>query len=469
VSALPGERPSLPERIWQAADDRYHLGDLIGFLKHKEVPRGGHSTIWYYFGGVALFFFTVQIVTGILLLMYYQVGEATSYESMKYLVGHVPFGWLIRSIHCWSAHLMVVSLLIHMFSVWFTKAYRKPREVTWFTGCVLLGLALTFGFSGYLLPWNELSYFATAVGTDSVKSIPLVGPWMLRVLRGGEEVSAQTLYRFFALHVCILPLAIFGVVGLHLLMVQRQGMADSIHPVPAEMKKKGLPFFPNFAMRDLLFWVVCLNVLAILAVVLPYGPGIPGMEWELGQKANPLKPAYPGIKPEWYFLWVYQMLREFPAHFMGLEGPQVCLLLVNVVLIVFFAIPLLDRKASRGERSPVFSDLAVAGILFMGFLTLKAWDIGVHATPGIDPSGDPALARTIARTAAILTIVAGLVIDVARHFTRPRSSFYLSGAVLLQAALHGFFGLSWLASLGAAAAAPREASQLSPKNPWRAA
>ncbi len=457
MSALPKETPAapatLPGRAWKAADDRYHLSGLVEFLRHKEVPRGGHSTVWYYFGGVALFFFMVQIVTGILLLMYYQVGEATSYESMKFLVGHVPFGWLIRSIHCWSAHLMVVSLVIHLFSVWFTKAYRKPRELTWLTGVVLLGLALTFGFSGYLLPWNELSYFATAVGTDSLKAVPVVGPWALRVLRGGDEVSAQTLYRFFALHVCVLPLVIFGMVSVHLLFVQRQGMAESVHPVPASERKRGLPFFPNFAMRDLLLWVLCLNVLAILAVLLPYGPGIPGMEWELGHKANPLMPAYPGIKPEWYFLWVYQMLREFPAHLFGLEGPQACLILVNAILLVFAAIPFLDRRAARGENSPSFTDLAVAGLLFVGLLTLKAWDVGVHVPKGTDPSGSPELAHTIARTAALVTIVAGIVVNLFRRLRNRQSTFFLSGAVMLQALLHGFVGVSWLGALAIAAAA----------------
>ena len=206
MSAHSGPRHPARPRSGTTIDERFQLSGLVEFLRHKEIPLGGHSTVWYYFGGVSLFFFIVQIVTGILLLMNYQVGENTSYESMKYLVGHVPFGWLVRSIHCWSAHLMSLAVLVHLFSVLFVKAYRKPRELTWYTGFVMFGLVLGFGFSGYLLPWNELSYFATAVGTDSVKSVPLVGPWLLRVLRGGEEVSVQTLYRFFALHVCILPL-----------------------------------------------------------------------------------------------------------------------------------------------------------------------------------------------------------------------------------------------------------------------
>ncbi len=440
-------------RLWHALDERYQISGLVEFLSHKEVPVGAHSTVWYYFGGVSLFFFVVQIVTGILLLMYYQVGEKTSYESMKYLVGHVPFGWLIRSIHCWSAHLMSLAVLVHLFSVLFVKAYRKPREMTWYSGFAMFGLVLGFGFSGYLLPWNELSYFATAVGTDSVKSVPLVGPWLLRVLRGGEEVSVQTLYRFFALHVCILPLVIAGIIGVHLLFVQRQGMAEPLesehHPAP---RSPGMPFFPNFALRDVLLWVVCLNALAILAVVLPFGPGIPGMEWALGDKANPLKPAYPGIKPEWYFLWIYQMLKEFPAHVLGMEGPQACLLLSTILMGIAFFVPLLDRNAAKDKPSPLFTDLGVAGLLFIGFLTLKAWDIGVTVPKGQDPAADPALAAVIARTAAIWTFAAGFLVTAFRRLRYKHVAFVFTAAVLLQAFLNGFAHVSWLAAGGIAAA-----------------
>lgn len=443
-------------RVWKALDERYRLGDLVAFFRHKEVPAGTHSMVWYYLGGVSLFFFGVQIATGILLLMHYQVGEGTSYESMKTLVGRVPFGWLIRSIHCWSAHLMSLAVLVHLLSVFFSKAYRKPRELTWYTGFAMLGLVLGFGFSGYLLPWNELSYFATAVGTDSVKSIPLVGPWLLRVLRGGEEVSVQTLYRFFALHVCVLPLAFGGLLGAHLLFVQRQGMAPPLEgesPTEGATPRKGMPFFPNFALRDLLLWVIAVNVLALLAVTLPFGPGIPGAEWELGMKADPLKPAYPGIKPEWYFLWVYQMLREFPPHLLGMEGPQACLLLVSLLGAGAFFVPLLDRNAAKGKASPAFTDLGVAALLFLSFLTLKAWDVGVEVPKGQDPTGDPVLAATIARTAATWVLGLGLLATLFRRVRYRHSFFAFSAAALLQAALNGYAGLSWLSAGGVSLAA----------------
>jgi hypothetical protein len=217
--------PRPDSRLFRWVDERYGISSLIEFFQHKEVPIGAHSMVWYYLGGTTLFFFTVQILSGVLLLMYYQPGQSTSYESIRFLTTKVPFGWLVRSVHCWSAHLMILSLVVHMFSTMMLKAYRPPRELTWVTGVALFGLALGFGFSGYLLPWNELAFFATAVGTDSVKSVPVVGDWLLNVLRGGPDVTINTLYRFFALHVGILPIVTVGLMGIHLLFIQRQGMA----------------------------------------------------------------------------------------------------------------------------------------------------------------------------------------------------------------------------------------------------
>ena len=228
---------------------RYHVTPLFEFLRHKEVPLGSHWMGWYYLGGVTMFFFIVQVITGVLLLMYFQPGEATAYESIRFLTTKVPFGWLIRSIHSWSAHLMIISLVLHMFSTMMLKAYRPPRELTWVSGYLLFLLTLGFGFSGYLLPWNKLAYFATTVGTNIVRSVPLLGDWLLEVLRGGQDVTINTLYRFFAAHVVILPLAFVGIIALHLLLIQRQGMAS---PVGETRAPRGMKFFPSFALRDLL-------------------------------------------------------------------------------------------------------------------------------------------------------------------------------------------------------------------------
>ncbi len=427
-------------RVMRWLDERYGTSQLADFLRSKEVPIGVHAIYWYYLGGATLFFFVLQILSGMLLLMYYQPGEATSYESIRYITTKVPFGWLIRSIHCWSAHFMIVSLVVHMFSTLMLKAYRPPRELTWVTGYLLFALSLGFGFSGYLLPWNELAFFATAVGTDSVKSVPLVGDWLLNVLRGGPEVTINTLYRFFALHVSILPILTVGLIASHLVFVQRQGMAA---PVGEKKAPRGMKFFPNFAMRDLLLWLICLMAIIVLSLLFPYGAGIPGVEWELGTKADPLAPAYPGIKPEWYFLWVYQLLKEFPPHLFGFEGPEVCLLVIAVLLATWALIPWLDRKARRNEPSPGFSDFGVGAIFFLLFLTLKAWDIG---------GGDGELPddAAVARTCAWIMVGLAAAVTALRAFLFEHRFFVYSGAALLQAVLNGLFGLSYLLAGGIA-------------------
>jgi len=419
--------------LYRWLDKRYALAPLVDFVRHKEVPVGAHSMFWYYLGGLTLFFFIVQIASGALLLVYYQVGEQTSYESIRFITTKVPFGWLVRSIHCWSAHLMIVSLVLHMLSTLMLKAYRTPRELTWITGFVLFALSLGFGFSGYLLPWNELAFFATAVGTDSVKAVPGIGEWLMQVLRGGPDVSGNTLYRFFALHVVILPLAMFAVVGMHLIFIQRQGMA----PPLGQAAPRGMRFFPDFAVRDVLLWLLCLMLLASLAVFLPYGPRIPGVEWELGRKANPLAPAYPGIKPEWYFLWVYQLLKEFPPHLFGMEGPQAALAVVTALLAVWALVPWLDRRAGRGEASPEFTDLGAAAVVFLAFLTLKAWDIGGGGQAQPDP-------HAVARACAVWTLGGGLIATGLRFALLRQTWFIFTGAALLHAALNGLAGLSYL-------------------------
>ncbi len=422
--------------LFEWVDTRYGVAPLIDFLKHKEVPVGAHPMFWYFLGGTTLFFFIVQIASGLLLLVYYQPGESTSYESIHYITTKVPFGWLVRSLHCWSAHLMIVSLVVHMFSTMMLKAYRPPRELTWVTGFILFSLALGFGFSGYLLPWNELAYFATAVGTDSVKSVPVIGDWLLQVMRGGPDVTINTLYRFFALHICILPILTVGVIATHLLFIQRQGMAP---PIDRREPTHGMKFFPNFAVCDLLIWLIALSALLGLAFLVPYGAGIPGVEWELGQKADPLAPAFPGIKPEWYFLWIYQLLREFPPHLFGLEGPQLCLLLVNVLLGVWALVPWLDRKARRGEYSPGFSDFGVGAILFIVYLTLKAWDIG--GGDGELPDLD-----AVARTCAWILLPIAAATTLLRIAVFKHRWFVFSAAVAVHAVLDGLVGLSYLAA-----------------------
>ena len=352
------------KRIYSWVDERVHLEDLVEFLGKKYVPIHRHS-VWYYFGGVSLFLFIIQVVTGILLLLYYKSGEELAFESIQFIMSKVQFGWLIRSIHSWAANLFVLSAMIHMFSVYFEKSYRKPREATWLTGMLMFFLALGFGFSGYLLPWNELAFFATKVGTDIAGVVPFLGKPIMQFLRSGEEVTGATLSRFFGFHVAVFPGIFTILLGTHLVLVQRQGMSEPLHMDDSSGKEsKTMPFFPNFLLRDILLWLIVLNLLAILAVFFP---------WELGRKADPFAPAPAGIRPEWYFLFMFQTLKFIPAKLLILDGEIVGIMLFGFAGLLWMLIPFWDRKSSRGEQNRFVTYLGIFAVMYIIVLTIVGW------------------------------------------------------------------------------------------------
>lgn len=337
---------------------RYPVEAVVEYSKKKDVPLV-HGTIWYYFGGVTLFLFIIQVLTGILLLFYYRTGSNQAYESVKFLMTQIHFGWLIRSIHSWSANLMVFSAFIHMFSVFFSRAYRKPRELTWITGMILFLLALAFGFSGYLLPWNKLAFFATKVGTDIVGTLPFIGHFMLTLLRGGQDVTGATLSRFFGFHIALFPGIFTVILAIHLLFIQVQGMSRP--EGVAEENMKTMPFFPNFIMRDLLLWLVVLNVLAILAVYFP---------WELGTKADLFASAPAGIRPEWYFMFMFQTLKFIPAHVFGIEGEFLGIMGFGLAGLLWILVPFFDRSSEKGRKSKILTYIGIVIVLFILMMTI---------------------------------------------------------------------------------------------------
>jgi len=344
-----------PVTLW--LDDRLGIGSIAQLARKKEIPIHRHS-IWYYFGGMTLFLFGVQVVTGILLLLYYRPSAETAFESVQFIVTEVQFGWLIRSVHSWSANLLIATLFIHMFSVYFMRAYRRPREVTWLSGVFLLLLAVGFGFSGYLLPWNKLAFFATKVGTEIAGVIPLIGKPMLRFLRGGEDVTGATLTRFFGFHVAVLPAISTVILAVHLILVQLHGMS-----VPPGLEGKNLrkmKFFPGFLMRDLIGWILAIGVLAALAALFP---------WELGEKADAFAPAPAGIKPEWYFLFMFETLKLLPPKILSFDGEVLGILGFAAGGLVWFILPFLD-KHQRTRRRPVFTVIGVIVVLFIVTLTI---------------------------------------------------------------------------------------------------
>lgn len=342
--------------------ERLPLTAVRDFFGHKTVPSHRYS-VFYYLGGMTLFFFAVQVVTGILLMLYYRPSAQEAFESVEFIMTTVSFGWLIRSVHAWSANLMVLFAVLHLVTVYFTKSYRRPRELTWVTGCILFFLLLAFGFSGYLLPWNELSFFATKVGTNIAGSVPLVGEWLEQFLRGGERVSGATLSRFYGWHVAILPALVSGMLVLHLMLVQVQGMSTPPGRHEEAERTRPVRFFPEFLLRDLFGWTLALAVLAAMAALFP---------WELGEKADPFAPAPPNIRPEWYFIFLFETLKLVPGGSLaGLEFEAIPILLSGLGALVLVLVPFLDGDPRRTGRSRLFSGLGVGALVYAVGMT--AW------------------------------------------------------------------------------------------------
>jgi len=229
----------------------------------------------------------------------------------------------------------------------------------------MLFLALTFGFSGYLLPWNELAFFATKVGTDSARQVPLIGDFLLKLMRGGSDVTGATLSRMFGLHVSVLPPIFTMLLGLHLFFVQVQGMSEPMEGSHSGAKKRTMPFLPDFMLRDMVIWLVVLDIIILLSVFFP---------WELGVKADPFSPAPAGIKPEWYFLPVYQLLKYFPK----LTG----IFISSVIPLVLIFWPFFDKSKNRHPfKRPI--SMAIGMIVLAAFLVLGMMAYVSETTRGI--------------------------------------------------------------------------------------
>lgn len=357
---------SLTNSVYGWVDERLGISEIAAFARHKTVPVHAQS-FWYYWGGISLFLFLVQCFTGILLLVYYRPG-AEAYESVRQITFVMHFGWLIRSAHSWSANLMIFAIMVHMFSVFFMKAYRKPREFGWFSGMALLGIATVFGFSGYLLPMDELSYFATKVGLEIPNALPVIGPAIASMLRGGPEVSEFTVQRFFALHVVVLPALFLPLLGFHLWLVQKHGNAlppseEAKHP----SDRKVIAFMPGFLVKDLAMWLITLNVLALLASVFP---------WSLGKQFDPLAPAPMGIHPEWYFMSPFEMLKILGNVMPGAFGEIAGLLLFTIGILLWLLIPFYDRGKTFGQRGRAAHYFGlVAVILLLATTAIGYWTI----------------------------------------------------------------------------------------------
>ena len=357
-------------------DERIELAQLRRSLLDREVPGG--LTWWHTLGSATLAVFVVQVVTGVVLAMYYSPSPDHAYDSISYLERGVASGAMLRGLHHWGASAMVVLALAHLIRVFTMGAYKYPREINWLLGVVLLALVLGFGFTGYLLPWDQKAYWATQVGTSIAGTTPLVGNLLVKVLRGGSQLGAATLSRFYSLHVLLLPL-LFGIVVLvHLGLVIRQGIAPRTkvledgapartddpayppyyHTSYRRSKGAGVRFWPDIIAKDLVTAMVVIVVLALLAYF--FGAG-------LEAPADPTDSVYVP-RPEWYFLPFFQLLKLVPGSMEAVVAVGIPTALVLVLLLL----PFFDRRSIRSLRHRPVAAASMFGLLGSAGLLLGA-------------------------------------------------------------------------------------------------
>jgi quinol-cytochrome oxidoreductase complex cytochrome b subunit len=296
-------------------------------LAERTMPRGKRTWL-YYFGGFVLFLLTVQVVTGVLLLAYYIPTTEGAHESVKRINEQIPFGREIRSLHIWSSHGLILFGILHLVGLFVMRSYTRPRSSLWLTWVLLLIALLGAGFTGYLLPWDEVAYSAIKIGTDIAERTPLVGDWLASMLRGGENVTQGTLSRFFALHVAFLPIVVI------LLALSHTGLALLFGRPKVEGAIEE-PLWPSHMLKEMSIWIGLLMLLCILAFLLPFGIG---EAYDLKAPSEPRS----GVHPEWYFLPLYQLLSFMP---------EWTVVLISVTAIAFLiSIPYLDPTETAKRK-----------------------------------------------------------------------------------------------------------------------
>ncbi|MGO9922000.1 MAG: cytochrome b N-terminal domain-containing protein [Isosphaeraceae bacterium] len=367
---------------------------LLPMMRHP-IPRevAGPMGWWYVFGSASLTLLMVQILTGIGLALVYVPSADKAYDSLLSLNYDVTLGWFLRALHYYAGSGMVVLVLVHMTQVFLHGAYKYPRELTWVLGAFLLLSTLGMFFSGQVLRWDPDAYWGLAVGGSMAGRVPVIGPWVVRTLLGGPVIGGDSLSRFFAMHVFVIPGALLLFLAVHLWLVLTRGV--SAPPVPGEAVdpksydeayerelESGVPFLGDAMMKDVLFSALAVIVVVVLAAVLgPKGP------------TGPPDPTLPGAnpRPEWPFLWLFALLSLSPP------GAETFIILVFPLLLIaaLFVVPFVSN---RGERAPSRRPVAVLAVIVictaLGVLTYQGatspWSPRMTAW-----SGDPVPERLV--------------------------------------------------------------------------
>jgi ubiquinol-cytochrome c reductase cytochrome b subunit len=354
------------KRLFGWFDQRTGLDGLLRESLDEPIPGGARFA--YVFGSGLLFIFISQVITGLFLALYYVPSADHAHTTVAYIAKEVASGAFIRSVHAYGSSAMVILLLLHVTQTFLYGSYKGRRELLWLSGCVLFALVLCMAFTGYLLPWDQKAYFATAVGTNIAGEVPFIGAWIKSLMRGGVDMGTLTLSRFFVVHAMVLPAAIFGVIALHVVLFRKAGSAGPISESPVEPTQPTEPFYPRQVVIDGCFALVITGVLALLAHFLPF---------DLGPEANPADTAYLP-RPEWYYIPIFQYLKYWPESlsFVGV------VVIPSVVAFAFASLPFLDRTM---ERRPWKRPVAVGTYVF---ILLALFGLGAvsyrsdHMNPG---------------------------------------------------------------------------------------
>lgn len=352
-------------KIARWIDERSGLITLAKEELYKPLPKG---VGWAFsLGSLTLSLLILQMATGFALALYYAPTPDHAYESVQFIQKEVLFGRFLRSLHHYTASGIVITITLHLLRVLLWGAYKRPRELTWVIGIGLFLTVMGFAFTGYLLPWDQKAYWATVVGTEFTRTVPFIGPFLLKVARGGETVGALTLTRFYAVHTMLLPALLITLIGLHLYLIRKLGIAGPWTPQPGE----GENFYPYQVFRDVVVAGVVIGFLAILALARPAG---------LEPMANPTDSSYIP-RPEWYFLSLYQLLKYLPGplEFVGV------FVIPGVLFTALLLLPWLDRGPERHPlRRPI-----VTSLTFLVFATIVALTAIAIATKPPQPQGEP--------------------------------------------------------------------------------
>lgn len=365
--------------LFQWVNRRANLDGIMSEALDEPIPGGARFA--YVFGSGLLFIFISQVITGIWLALYYVPSSDHAHTTVAYITKAVTAGSFLRSVHAYGSSVMVILLLLHVTQTYLYGAYKGRRELLWLSGCVLFLLVLGMAFTGYLLPWDQKAYFATAVGTNVAGEIPWIGPWLKALMRGGADMGTLTISRFFVAHALIVPALIFGSIALHVYLFRKAGAAGPIAEDPLSPKQPTEPFYPRQVVIDAIFALAIIAVLACFANFAPF---------PLGPQANPADTHYLP-RPEWYYIPIFEWLKYWPGSlsFIGI------VIIPSIIAFLFASIPFFDRSM---ERRPWKRPIAVGCYVFV-FLALFGLGYISYHNDGADPAYAKQLAAQEKETA----------------------------------------------------------------------